>query len=188
FIDQGFRVYSVLEKKILTVVPGPLARVARGGDHDLDGTLDILAMVPPAEVRVYSGSCDALVRFGSGCPGSGGLVPSLDADLLACVLKPGDAFTLAIEGGLGGETALLVFGAAKASIPTGACTLLVAPLVGPLLSIPLGGSGPGKGNAILPVTVPSAAAGATFRRQALATDPNAPFGYTATNGLLIQVD
>lgn len=90
--------------------------------------------------------------------------------------------------GLGGQTARLVFGAAKASLPIGWCTLHVAPLIGPVLPIPLGGAGPGTGSANLSLTVPASAAGATFLMQAFLTDPNTTIGYSASNGLELRVE
>lgn len=126
----------------------------------------------------------SISTYGAGCPGAGGLTPSL---LMAGVPQLGQQVVLSLANALGGTTSVTLISAAQASVPIGgACTLLVQP---PSLAlvIPLGGSGPGAGSYFLPGIIPlSSPIGPVFF-QAFVADPTTPVGLSASNGLRADI-
>jgi len=126
------------------------------------------------------------VLFGTGCAG-GGTQPIPSLAMTGCAL-PGDAVFLHVTNGLGGSTAIYHFGLAQAALPMGFdCTLNVQPLLPLALLVPLGGTGPGNGEALIAGTLPPSASGVKFTTQAFVLDPSVPMGATATNGLEIDI-
>lgn len=122
-----------------------------------------------------------LTTFGVGCPGTGGVVPALDAP--ACV-KAGGVATISITRGLPGGTAVLVLGLAPASLPMGfGCTLYAAPLLPVSQTIPLGATGA----ADLHAQIPASSAGATVTLQVFVLDPGGPGDYANSNGLELRL-
>ncbi|MCB9883824.1 MAG: hypothetical protein H6834_18695 [Planctomycetes bacterium] len=74
-----------------------------------------------------------------------------------------------------------------ANVPiAGGCSLLVTPLFGPVLPVPLGGARPGSGTFVVTGPMPLAAAGFTFGLQVLSVDPGAPVGFSASNALIVS--
>lgn len=123
--------------------------------------------------------------YGTGCQGTGTHVPKLS--MIGCPL-PGSQVVLEISQGLGGSTALLLFGLGQGNTPVGGgCSLLVSPLVGPTLAIPLAGTGPGNGSINLPGIIPAGTTGASFTMQAWVIDPTPAPGAAATNGLQVTI-
>lgn len=120
--------------------------------------------------------------YGTGCPGTGFHVPLLVADPCPAI---GGAFNLVLSDGLGGATAVLFAGVAQGATPINpSCSLLVSPVLPPLVALPLGGAGGGSGNVIIPVLVPpSMPAGLTTTLQFLIADPAGVGGLSASNGL-----
>ena len=126
--------------------------------------------------------CGAVTPYGAGCAGTGGFVPSLDVTGCAA---PGGSIILAIDHALGGASALLFLGGAQGSFPVGGgCSLLLAPSP-VVVSLPLGGSGPGNGNVAVPATVPAYSGPLDLYLQAFVVDVTAPFGFSATQGLQV---
>ncbi len=123
-----------------------------------------------------------LASYGAGCPGTGGFVPVLSTPSTPAA---GGPLTIVIEDGLGGATALLLFGTAKANLPIGGggCALLIAPVLPPQVFLPLGGVGPGNGTVTLPGVLPASTSGFTFTMQAFVADVGTPDGFAAANGL-----
>lgn len=125
--------------------------------------------------------------YGVGCPGSGGFVPALDAPL-----KPiaGAQFDLEVTNGLGGAPCFFFFGLGQTATPIGlsGCSLWIAPILPPSITVPLAGSGAGNGTLVLSGTMPIVPVGTTFTMQAFMADPGVPHGFTATNGLLLVVE
>ncbi len=123
--------------------------------------------------------------YGDGCPGSGAFTPAIDVS--GCI-EIGTQFTFSISSGLGGSMALLFVGTSPADVPlAGDCSFLVQPFLSPV-TIPLGGSGPGQGNATLNVFAPAATpVGAVATTQAFVLDPGAVTGYSATAGQRLVV-
>lgn len=126
-----------------------------------------------------------IVTYGAGSAGTGGVAPSLSA--VGCA-EPGQAVTLAINGGLGGAAGLLAIGPEQASLPIGGgATLLVGPAL-QLLLLPVtlasGGSGTGTWSVtwVLPPALPGSLA-----FQALVTDPASPIGFATSNGVAFDL-
>ena len=128
----------------------------------------------------------ARVPYGTGCPGTGGFVPELS---LGGCPEEGTQIALEVSNGLGGANAILLFGLAQGSTPVGAsgCSVLVSPLVGPQLTLPLSPGNPGTGSLFLPAVLPLGTAGASFTMQIWVIDPASPAGAAASNGLLVTV-
>ena len=120
-------------------------------------------------------------RYGQGCPGSGGFTPTLG--LSGCALA-GSSVTLNVEDGLGGGTAILLFGTQPASLPMGfGCSLNVSPLLPIMPSLPLTGAGPGDGAASLTAPLPANATGLTVTGQVFVVDPGGAGGFSNSMGL-----
>lgn len=121
-------------------------------------------------------------KYGTGCPGSGGFVPTLD---VAGVPDAGGWMDLRLDQALGGSIALIIIGIDRASLPIGyGCHQFVAPLLpataGP---VALTGSGPGAGKYKNRVKLPKNTKdfpGVTL--QAIVYDPAVPAGAAYTNG------
>ena len=129
----------------------------------------------------FSTCAGSAQTYGAGCPGSGGLIPSLDT--VGCP-QAGSALSLSISNALGGSTSLLIFGLQQGSTPIGGgCSLLVNPLLPLMRTLPLAGSGPGNGGITLGGTMPPTATGATFTMQVFVSEPTLPLGYATTNGV-----
>ena len=124
-------------------------------------------------------------QYGAGCPGSGGFVPELDAGGCAEV---GQSLQLQITSALGGSTALVFVGASPARLPVGGgCSLLVFPVLGAPIAVPLGGGGLGNGSTTLIALVPPTLAGLQLTLQSFVVDPGNPIGAAATNGLGLSI-
>lgn len=126
------------------------------------------------------------LSFGSGCAGTGGFVPALEA---ASCPDPGIGGTLALRlaDGLGGAVSMFVLGLNQTALPLGGgCTFHVQPALVSFL-VPSGGAGPGNGFVLLAATVPAAAAGLTFTAQGFFADPAAAPGFAASNGLQVTI-
>lgn len=137
--------------------------------------------------RLFYDPCLGTVALvGSGCPGSGGYVPELR--LLGCP-GVGREVELTIEKGLGGATALLLFGLGPADISAGLCHLYLAPLLPALFAVPLGGAGAGAGSFNYPAVIPAVPTPVSFAAQVLVLDPGAASfkGISATNGIAVTV-
>lgn len=111
---------------------GQLGRaVSLLGDVNGDGHADFAtgetgsAGGPEASGRiaVHSGHCGIVETYGSGCAGSGGIVPRLSVS--GCVAR-GGSFSIDLEDGLGGAPALLLIGTLQSGDSLGGgCSLLV---------------------------------------------------------------
>lgn len=136
--------------------------------------------------------------YGTGCPGSGGRVPALEAPGGGPWL--GNAgFRLGVREGLGGAAGLCLLGASDRSwggaplplplgpLGGGSCALLAEGLL--ILPAVLSGPGAGSGAAALPVPVDPALAGAALFHQWLLFDPGAPsaLGLAATPGGRVEL-
>ncbi len=167
--------------------------VAGNLDADADGYADVAVGAPDFDVaaggeglvRIEFECLGAPIPYGTGCPGSGGFVPSFS--LTGCP-KPGEILTASISGGLGGSLAVLLFGQVEASLPLpGGCTLLIAPVSPISLPLPLGGIGPGNGSIVASGTVPAGTPSLTATLQAYVLDPGSPLGATLTNAVSLVI-
>lgn len=163
-----------------------LYRVAAiGGTFNLIGQADNQGVLATAVDVVRTVCNGSVAQYGSGCPGTGFFVPSLDLDGCA---EPNSNVTLEIKKGLGGSTALLFLGAAPSSIPIGGgCTLNVFPIIGPQLPLPLSGAGPGLGLLSIPAFIPGTLSGVSFTMQVFVLDPGATLGASASNGVQVTI-
>jgi hypothetical protein len=133
------------------------------------------------EVREQNGSCTgAISEYGTGCPGSGGTIPTLD--LSGCPAAS-QTLTLDVAGGLPGGSTTILFGLGRASLPLpGGCTLLTAPLL-LVVTLPLDAAGELTISAMLSASVPST----TLDLQAFLPDAGAAAGFSNTNGVEIFI-
>ncbi len=163
----------------------PLPRDLAGGDRffDAPGAPDTgSGTAPIVDIGALEGPSNPfVVAYGNGCPGAGGFTPVVS---FTGFPASGNPIVLGIDLALGGSTAVVLFGAQQTTVPIGAgCSLHVAPVLPLQLTIPLGGSGPGNGSAILPAVVPPGAAGAVLTMQAFVADASSPTGFSTSSGL-----
>jgi len=167
--------------------------VGGGGDVDENGFADVISGaywnddngMNSGVVKVWS-LCDGKVlHYGQGCAGSGGATPELH--LLGCP-KPGSVVTLTLGSAPGGSTAFLFFGLGQGTLPLASgCALFVAPLLPPILMLPVSGSGAGQGSFSIPALLPPDVIALTFTMQVFCTDPGVPAKHCSSNGLLVGI-
>lgn len=137
---------------------------------------------------LVDGTCHgAFQPYGAGCPGSGGIVPTLD--VYGC-LGDGGTIVVRVLDAMTGTNAIGLFGLMPGAFPLGnGCTLLLdPPLASPNLFLPIFGTGgPGRGFASLPLNVPPGLPPASFTLQAFLLDPGAMGSFASTNGVRIEV-
>ncbi len=133
---------------------------------------------------VLDGTLGTLTPYGTGLPGSGGIVPQLD--VTGCFAAGSNSLEFEVTNGLGGASGLVLVGTETASLPLEGGTLLVAPPFVTLVTIALDGSGPGTGTLTIPVPPTGPApAGTKITLQAAFFDAAAPYGISFSNGLLM---
>lgn len=133
----------------------------------------------------FYGCAGSAVPYGLGCAGTGAIFPKLS--MFGCPIE-GNQVLLEVSQGLGGSTALLFFGLQQGNISVGGtCPLLVTPLFGPSIILPLAGGGPGAGAISLPGILPLGTQGASFTMQAWVIDPTPLPGAAASNGLQVTI-
>ncbi len=133
----------------------------------------------------FFGCAGSAVPYGLGCAGSGTVFPKLS--MFGCPVE-GSQVQLEVSKALGGSTALVFFGLQEGNVLIdGVCPLLVAPVVGPTLMLPLSPGGSGQGAIVLPGVLPPGTQGASFTMQAWVLDPVPLPGAAATNGLKITI-
>ncbi len=144
-----------------------------------------LAPVSPILIDMETQACGTTIEYGTPCPGSGGFTPHLAATGCAAAQA---TFGLELNNGLGGSSALVLFGVTQASIPLGlGCFVVVAPISPAILVVPLSGVGPGNGGFSLSATLPATTTGVTFTTQAICVDPGVPLGAAVSNGVFVTI-
>ena len=121
--------------------------------------------------------CDGV--YGLGCAGALG-VPRLSTPN-ACPTA-GATLDLSVTNGPVGTLAAFGLGFGQGSAPLLGCTLLVASLHATIFVV-LDGSGASS----LPVALPPGSTGVSFTAQGFVLDGSGPQGFTATNGVVVQV-
>lgn len=158
---------------------------------------DPLANLLGGGIGNYSGAAYAFdvdptpfVIYGSGCAGTGGVVPQLT---LTGSAVPGGAMHVGVKDGVGSGMAFILIGLQQAALPMGwGCTLNVAPLLpvfaGPIPLGPPGAQGAGAGSVSIPVSLPAAfATPVTLTLQAFVADNGVASGFANTNGVQMNV-
>lgn len=148
---------------------------------------DVVVGVPKADNGgLYGGELylfSSFVPYGSGCPGTGGIVPSLS---MSGRPESGGDVTVRIDSALGGAVALVLVGSQTADLPLGqGCSLLLAPILS-TASLTLPGSNEGEGFAAIPAVVPASAVGMTATIQAVILDDGSTRGFAVTNGVEVE--
>ncbi len=166
------------------------------GDLDGDGATDVCvaawldddgaSAAGAAYILLLNSFCQNAVAYGKGCPGSGGFVPHLSTPDCPAI---GVVLNLHVDSGLGGTTCMILFGWNVASIPMGigSCELLLTPVLPLIITIPMGGAGPGNGSTVLSGMIPASASGVVFSMQAFCLDPGAIDGYCNSNALKLTI-
>lgn len=178
--------HGVIADAIL-VIDAPGAKDCNG-NHILDACELDLGLSEDCDLDLVPDACQwSFTSAGTGCAGTSGYVPSLWMD--GC-LAAGGTLTVAIQGGLGGATALLIVGTGAQSTPIlgpGGCSLNVSGVLPFALPITLGGALPGSGNTTFYVPVPTGAASlGSFTTQAFVLDTIAPQGFSNTNAVTLD--
>ena len=134
---------------------------------------------------VMTATQGAIASYGAGSAGSGGFVPALSVTGNATA---GGSLTVKVQQALGGAQAFMLPGAGQGSAPFKGGTLLAAPLVGPIVPLPLGGSGPGNGSVSVQALLPTSVGSIVFTLQAWVHDLGAPAGWASTNGVQVGLE
>lgn len=156
-------------------------------DVDGDGDLDALSSRGVVLNRTSGASSGARHQFGYGCPGTGGVVPTLGA---TGPFVPGATIELRVRGARGGAEAVLVSGRTRAERtdwPVAGVTSWVDPTDAHFETVRLTLEGPagvaGTGSATLSFDVPHTLAGVHEYYQVWIHDPGVPAGWSASQGL-----
>lgn len=121
-------------------------------------------------------------QYGTGFPGTGGVVPTLSG---TGTPNPGNSVTIDVAGGQPSALGLFLLGTSPASntLPNGVVILVDNLIGGAGILFPLDGSG----NLTIPLTLGAGSSG-DYYMQALLADTGGPNGkYSATNGLQMLV-
>lgn len=170
--------------QVCEMFPSYVNAAIRGFDRAPDGALFAVGFHNGTSALPFAALAQETPK---GCAGSGGVVPEMS---LNGAPMAGNPITLSVSGGLGGSSALVLFGLQGGlDLPIGAsgCSLYISPLLPVVLTLPLGGAGPGTGDSTLFGVIPQGASGATIFLQALVIDPGVPAGFSATNELELSV-
>ncbi len=125
------------------------------------------------------------LRYGEACPGVGGFQPELSLE--GCP-RAGADVTLKVTGGLGGAWAILLAGLDRDEFPlANGCDLLITPVIQTGLMGPLGGVGPGAGQAFLPASIPLGFPPTVITLQVFLPDGGPADALSSTNGLELPI-
>lgn len=124
------------------------------------------------------------LKYGAGCPGSGGFVP--DLTLEGCAIPVGNV-KLSISAGLGGATSVLFFGLSEVHLPmVSGCFLLADPAFSVVLPS-MGGVGAGAGTTAFDALIPAGVPPIDVFFQAFVIDGGATFGFANSNGVKLAI-
>lgn len=131
--------------------------------------------------------CEGLATsYGSGCPGTGGITPTLSLD--GCP-GPGESILIRVQDAVPGTIAILMVGFQQANLPLNdGCTLLVSSLVTPFPVMVIGGlPGAGNGQGTLPGSIAPGTPPTQVFMQAWVKDAAGSKGYVASNALDVMI-
>ena len=174
---------------VATVTTGDSAKGWFSASLGVGITADVTA-VDYAGAGILLRRCSSSFAFGTGSPGTGGVVSLLATSGLPKV--GGNDFVFELSGGLGGGLAVLGVsaGAFPSGLPILGSTLYLNPSTIFLqANIALGGAAgaPGAGTGTLPAPIPiSASPGVEFYAQAVLLDPGVP-GFPMSNAVAFQL-
>ncbi len=132
--------------------------------------------------RVDAAPSGYFAQYGSGCPGTGGLVPVLSGTGTPAPLQ---TVSINITNGKPNAFGILLLGVSQISAPLpGGCTLLVGGLIGGGFPLTLNGSGALTLTGQLPA---SATAGDVYWQHFIADSGSGNGEYSATNGLHMHI-
>lgn len=123
----------------------------------------------------------AIVDYGAGSPGTGGVVPYLG---VAGCASPGGSLSVSINRAHPDSLALLLLGIDQSAIPLVGCTLLVFPLLPLQLALPLNHLGEISVTGSLPASV---GLPFSFTAQAFVFDAGGALGFSATNAVEVTL-
>ncbi len=121
----------------------------------------------------------SLVTYGSGCPGTGNLIPALTAR--GCPALGGQAL-LSVANAPAAAPAFLLYGIGRATLPVGACMLNLASV---LTAVPI--TVDASGASSFTIVVPTSITPGTLTTQIVVIDGGAADGFTLSNGLEIDI-
>jgi hypothetical protein len=138
---------------------------------------------------LYDFNPPIFVGGGSGCPGSGGVIPHL---FMTGAPISGGQLQVSITNGVGSGSALLAVGLGPGFVSMGyGCTLNIAPvplvMLGPLPLFPLGAQGAGAGSISFGATLPPSLPPVTIGVQAFVVDSGVAHGFANTNGVVFTI-
>jgi hypothetical protein len=157
-------------------------------DVDGDGDLDMIEKRVVLNRTIDGPRAGARLQFGDGLAGLDALTPKLGA---SGPFRVGETVTLRIVGGRGGASATLVHGRSRVDWIVGGLPVYVDPADPTYATIALtldgtSGSG-GTGTATVSFVVSASDAGTATTYQLFVTDPDAPGGTSASNGLELTI-
>jgi hypothetical protein len=144
--------------------------------------------VASVSIDVTAPTCAGSVEsYGHPCLNADGSMPTLR--VTGCP-SPGETIVVRLDGFIGGSVALIGFGTSRAAIEiVPECTLRLSGIAYDSIPIvPLSGSGPGNGSAVLPLTIPALFGTATIHMQAFGFDPGLAWPFVGTNGVTVNVE
>lgn len=165
-------------------LPTSGAGVSDAGDINFDLRSEAVA-VTGAAAYVYTHECGQIYSYGSGCPGSGDLTPTLSAT--GCPVGLGTV-SVSFANSIGPTMVAIVVGTSQASVPLGgSCSLLVGNVLPePILFIIPGDGRAGSGQFEITTKMPVFAAGLLVTLQVFADDGGVSTGFSASPGLALQ--
>lgn len=131
------------------------------------------------------GPCGGMTPFGSSCADGNGIAPKLSVTGCSAV---GGIVTTRIESAHQNGVGLLLLGPTPAAIGLGSgCSLYVTPPAITIGPIPLVATATGQGVAQITTPISSSVVPGTAVLTAVCSDPDAPLGFTTTNGITLTL-
>ena len=158
-------------------------------DFSYDEATATLAICDFSNRAVYLFAVTAFLAFGSGCPGSGGIEPTLRATGDA---RPGGAIQLELDDVAPQSIGLFVFGNSQTSVVlpppfSPSCALLVSPAAVIAGVFVTGTGGPGSGQGSMTLPLPLGASGVVVTCQGAVLESAALASTRTSNGVQVTL-